>query len=658
MYETIPSSKSNELTIDAYEILKQIKKQADEISTSEGSIPILKNLSNPTNLTNPQILGTHKSNTNIESSQTPSFTKKNISKISKRTVHNVKSQPDVLRNELFKRKKYLNYMLFKNNNKNNKRISLKNDDINTFLDNNIKNDLCLTTKRKLKLHPIWENLENKNNTLLKEKDIRLNIRKYALTRKYIDSCKGISQIKYNINLKKEIYQQLINLKEDKLLTTKKTEEKIQQLKKYLENHFNENYIQNLKHLNDSIEKEQDSLYALNNNIIMLKDDIDKLNKQISKLKGKKINILNWIELQIQLKERIKNLPFYYFKILEENDHYKIYDSQESNHSLLNSKNDAIDSERISISEQSRNKILNYRYTLIYKNPEEFMAQFDNLQIRWLQDLNKYQKIIKEIELMKNKISEISGMNLFEDEKSALDKLKLVKNIYINLKYQYNSLEEKNKKILKKINLDKSIKRSKSVLSSPDIYSNIYNEMFNNFNIYNIKTTDINKRKSPFSSHKENYSNSNIYYLILNIFNVVKQNNFMKFDESNFVKNRNINPIFAILHYIEIIFNLLIEEKNKYLNDPKLRDKYKYVQIIFIKERKKLNLLKLIEKNELKRKEKINIINEKIRRSNHHLNKKIDFSSYTKLNKIKLSQEKNNLKEEKKYIPNFEDFLYD
>ena len=51
MYETIPSSKSNELTIDAYEILKQIKKQADEISTSEGSIPILKNLSNPTNLT-------------------------------------------------------------------------------------------------------------------------------------------------------------------------------------------------------------------------------------------------------------------------------------------------------------------------------------------------------------------------------------------------------------------------------------------------------------------------------------------------------------------------------------------------------------------------------------------------------------------------------
>ena len=38
------------------DILEQIKKKSEEISTSEASIKLLQNLSNPTNLTNPQII--------------------------------------------------------------------------------------------------------------------------------------------------------------------------------------------------------------------------------------------------------------------------------------------------------------------------------------------------------------------------------------------------------------------------------------------------------------------------------------------------------------------------------------------------------------------------------------------------------------------------
>ena len=61
---------------DALEIYEQIKKQTDELSTSEGSIQFLKNLSNPTNLTNPQIIGYHHSNIN-------NINELNLSKISK-----------------------------------------------------------------------------------------------------------------------------------------------------------------------------------------------------------------------------------------------------------------------------------------------------------------------------------------------------------------------------------------------------------------------------------------------------------------------------------------------------------------------------------------------------------------------------------------------
>ena len=38
------------------EIIEQIKKKSEEISTSEASIKLFQNLSNPTNLTNPQII--------------------------------------------------------------------------------------------------------------------------------------------------------------------------------------------------------------------------------------------------------------------------------------------------------------------------------------------------------------------------------------------------------------------------------------------------------------------------------------------------------------------------------------------------------------------------------------------------------------------------
>ena len=38
------------------DIIEQIKKKSEELSTSEASIKLLQNLSNPTNLTNPQII--------------------------------------------------------------------------------------------------------------------------------------------------------------------------------------------------------------------------------------------------------------------------------------------------------------------------------------------------------------------------------------------------------------------------------------------------------------------------------------------------------------------------------------------------------------------------------------------------------------------------
>ena len=53
---SITDNTSNILRKDASDILSQIRKRAEDISTSEGSNFIFYNLSNPTNLTNPQII--------------------------------------------------------------------------------------------------------------------------------------------------------------------------------------------------------------------------------------------------------------------------------------------------------------------------------------------------------------------------------------------------------------------------------------------------------------------------------------------------------------------------------------------------------------------------------------------------------------------------
>ena len=112
MYQTIPTHISKDFNSDTLEILNQIKKQTEEISTSDASIPLLKNLSNPTNLTNPQIIGTQK--TSITNTQSPTFRKKDISKIKKRNFYKAKSDINIIRDELFNGQKFPNN-LFKNN---------------------------------------------------------------------------------------------------------------------------------------------------------------------------------------------------------------------------------------------------------------------------------------------------------------------------------------------------------------------------------------------------------------------------------------------------------------------------------------------------------------------------------------------------------------
>ena len=143
---------NKDINSDTLEVLRQIKKQADEISTTEGSIRFLRSLSNPTNLTNPQIIGTQK--TSFVTSQTPRYIKKETRRVKKRNFFKVKSNININRDELFNSQKLENL----------RNISIKR---NIIKDINFEKG-CVTTKGKVILEPIWEKLNQKMVT--KEKN--------------------------------------------------------------------------------------------------------------------------------------------------------------------------------------------------------------------------------------------------------------------------------------------------------------------------------------------------------------------------------------------------------------------------------------------------------------------------------------------------------
>ena len=655
MYSTIPTYNSKELNTDTIEILEQIKKQNEEFST-DGSVQLFKNLSNPTNLTNPQIIGTQRTNVTTTKSPSSSCYKKIVPKLKKRKIYRTKTDIDLIRDILFNKQNESKNLIKKEE----KNIILKKNNINYFLDEKTS---CLTTKGKVKLKPIWEKIKTPKVSLIKQKDIRINITKKALARNFIDDYKMISQIKYNTDIKREKFERMINIKHSQLSSINNTEEKISKLKDIILKDYNKNYVLYLRFLNNNLEKESQISNELLGDSLKIKSEINKLNNKIIKIIERKCTILKWIGFFIQVKEKLKNIPEFYFDILEENDNYNVYNLGDEifrktkfiitdfSHLILKKKN--LESQQIKISETTREKILKYRYNLIFEEPEEIMDHYTNLQSKWLKEIEQRDNLVKEIDSLKQKISNFEESNFIWDEKRLIEKLKLVKNIYHQLKNQYDLLKSQDRKVIKKICGDELSPKISKINSPdfPDIYDNIYNAMLNNLNFYTVKTKSNKNRINSSFKGAENLINTNLYNLILDLFSTLNQNNFIKFDFSNFIKNININPIFEIMNYIELAVNFLFQEKYKYLQDPNLKEKYLTIQANFSKENKRYKILKLIKLRQFKLNKQIKEMKEKGKRKKYLTKRKIDYSLYKKLNmnKPKKIQERNEetKKEEKK-----------
>ena len=89
---TSSDNSSHIIKRDVSDIFEQIKKKAEDLSTSEGSIPLFQNLSNPTNLTNPQIISLRKFGyvENTDDSKNKSTINKSKDKKSRNKINRLK----------------------------------------------------------------------------------------------------------------------------------------------------------------------------------------------------------------------------------------------------------------------------------------------------------------------------------------------------------------------------------------------------------------------------------------------------------------------------------------------------------------------------------------------------------------------------------------
>ena len=382
-----------------------------------------------------------------------------------------------------------------------------------------------------------------------------------------------------------------------------------------------------------MEKERIILSDLEIDEYKIRKDIKILNKNIEKLIKEKYNILLWMSLAIQVKEKIPKIPDYYFLILEENDYYKLYKAKKKEN----------EKENISKMEINKDKILNYKYNAIYENVDEFIKQYDILERECLKYINRHQNILSEIKILKKKLISNNGFIIKEHKNNS--KYNITKYINMKLKSELKKVKSQKKVVPNRRNQINSLIRYS--LSSSEINKN--NIRFEGNNISNNISFDF-------------YSNKDLYSSIMNLFYMIKQNNIIKFEDFEKNSKRDSNQLLFIMKYIEKIVQLLIDEKRKYYENPVLFRKYENMENIIKKENRKNRYQALLKIEDAKQKEKIKQIVKKINKGFYSPTRKIDYSFFSKRNKEKNKEkkkEKINIKRKgNKTQLSFQDFIYD
>ena len=619
------------------------KNKLIDLSTNDSN-KMIPNLSNPTNLTNPLIIVRSKKSYNDDLNENNMLSNKEykinklneynklIFSLNNKKIYSSKSELDLLNEGIKgqikintnKKKRLLkpieskrtlkeidsrNSLLFAN--KPQKSINyIKNEvNYNQILNKNSDNKINEkknkeTEKNKEKgveLDSIWEKLKNSKILNPKEKDTRIDIRKFVKKYPYLDTKKKINLMRYDLKIKNDRYNKIKKYNADEINTLDKAINNLAKSSDYIQQNYQENYLSKNIYLSRQEEKEK----IINNNLLVDKisliRQISKLENRINKLTEQKHNILKWIYLEIKIKEKRINLPLYYKDIIE-------------NRMNLDSIIKKYKMKENALSEKEYNNIKEYREKLIFDNIEKINEIYYNLEAKIFYDLNKKLNCVNNIKKIKSNLKIISEKSRKNEENEKKD----------NDKNQDINLEEREKDFKKEL---KNLKFKNNELN--DEYSKIkhYKIMLNDKNVsfYNSNSDRRNFSKDEINMNEQEDKYSNLFKIAINLYEEEIKGNLKNIE--NKIKWKysltEEKMILDILEYTERVINFLHQERKYYNSDEKLRIKYKLVSDEIEKETKNKKLLKQLELQE-------GLLTAKKEKIQRRLNKKNYFTPYRKV----------------------------
>ena len=699
---------SNILRKDASDIFDQIRKKAEDISTSEGSNRIFHNLSNPTNLTNPQIITIRKIDNFLKSEVS-----KNNNRLKKVKTRNVsqKFKPDKsssqsnrtdLTEQLLINEQIRRLILRKRQ----KTISDKNSESQKLSNFTQGRPLGKQIKKNKTMEPIgeegndlWSRLRDGRYNK-KEKIVRVNKRKFITAREYISSTKNIQLMKFIRKNKIEKLNMLVNIRKSELDTLNSNLESLENNKEAILTNYNKKYVAYISYLLRQKDNEEKNFIDLIIKSGKIRKEIAQIQSKINKVQKEKMNQLNLILLFIQIKERIRELPEGAIKLFgtsdenlnKENKINKNIKKELSKRLTLKKRIISANhfQENINIiNNEDLKKIMQYKGKLIYNDVFEFGYDYNQMEekmrkkIKYSENLkNDIKELKKKLKILKENIKNDPNEEARKHLINVLNDLKFQNKELISelnslkIKYDINNTESnpfksKNLMNIKKSKITQSTSATNIFHPSDTIQTfkaktekNFFNAIFsNNFdNIYNPKT--ILSFKQYFTLQNFDFNNaSNLFLSCYNIYNIAKDNFFpekdLKFDidiKRGFSSEPEKETILKMIEYIQNVLTLLLNQKKFYLGNKKLRKKYEKIRDLLEEDKRRMNFINSFKKDEEQRKlrlKQLSLKKEKIRYIPTH---KIESKYFFKTQKEKIIKAINLA--ELKRTPNFEDFMFD
>ena len=664
---TSSNNSSHILKRDVSDIYEQIKKKAEDLSTSEGSIPLFQNLSNPTNLTNPQIISLRKYPSyadNLDDSR-------NKSKIIKtrniRQLKRVKSEISELHDEFLISQQIKKLILQKEPKRVFDKPQKRLHEIYTRIKNKERDKRNRTIEPVKNNEDVFTRLKKIHYIPKDKKKIRVNKRKNISARDYITDTKEIQLMKYIHKNKIARLNMLSNLKKTELDSIMNTIQSLENNKDFILNNYNENYATYVSYLNKKRDEEEKNNFNLFLEEEKIKQEISQLQLKFNKIKKQKNLMVNLILLFIQIREKMRTIPekariIFDNNINNEDKIRRLIQRQKTN---LNDNNQIIYEEEI-------NKILKYRGKPIYNDIFEFDYDYHQIEDRVHNTFKQKDKLEIEIEQLKeeyNKLKEEVNYDPYDEDKKECnillnklkDKNKELKEEIISLKLKFadakHNILTKKKHILKHscstLSLKSNINNNNYFFNVSNTYYDSYSTLYGFKNIYTLSNFNFNKMRDV----------SDLYNSCFKLYKSSKDNLFDEI-EINFIVEKDmkypkINEdliIIKMLEYIDQVVTLLIIQKNRYLSQDNLKKKYEKIKNLMERDKRRMRFINNLKVEEEKQRLKIQELELKKNKVPYIPSKKSENKYYFKARKdhlIKLKQ-----LAEFKRTPTFEDFMYD